>query len=142
MKSVLNQTGQGLSEIIAQAELYKALLALGKNCLPPKVANHLVGVSFDKNNLICQLDDNIWLTQLRFHTPEILEAYQVHFPHLGLTQIKTQIIPLSERETLKPVTMEKLSQEDAEQFVQLSEKVHSKALQKALQKLSTRVETD
>ncbi len=140
MNSALKQTGDGLNNIMEQVQLYQALLDLGKSCLPHKLAQHLAGVSFEKNNLICQLDDNLWATQLRFHAPEILAAYRNHFPHLNLNNLKIQIIPLAERKILKPVTMEKLSKNVAIEMQSLSQKVTSKGLKQALENLSKRTD--
>ncbi len=140
MNSLLNQSGNGLNNIIEQVQLYQALLDLGKSCLPHKIAQHLIGVSFEKNTLICQLDDNLWTTPLRFHSSDLLSAYQTHFPHLKLNSFKVQIIPLAERKVLKAVTMEKISLTTAKEMQDLSKKVTSKGLKQALKKLSKHTE--
>ncbi len=136
MDSVLDQLGSGLNNIVKQAQLYQALLDLGKECLPAKMAQHLVGVSFEDNILICQLDDSLWATKLRFYSPSLLNIYQQHFPHLNLSVVKIQIIPLAERKIIKPVTMEKLTEIDAKEMLSLSQNVTEKGLKQALTNLS------
>lgn len=140
MKSLLNQSGHGLTQIIEQAELFQALLALGQNCLTDKLKPHLIGVSFEDHTLICQLDDNLWSTQLRFFEPELLQVYQTHFPHLNLQKIKIQILPLAERTLPKPQTMERPSPSCAQEMQSLSEKIENTGLKNALLKLSKRAE--
>lgn len=138
MKSLLNQSGHGLAQIMEQAELFQALLSLGQNCLPEKLKAHLIGVSFEDQTLICQLDDNLWSTQLRFFEPELLKEYQTHFAHLRLKNIKIQILPLAERTLLKVQTMEPPTHDCAIEIQALSEKVSSPGLKNALLKLSQR----
>lgn len=138
MNSILNQSGKGLNNLIEQSQLYQALLDIGKEGLPNKIAKHLIGVSFAENTLICQIDDNLWQTQLRFHTPELLSIYQMHFPHLSLNEVDIRVLPIGERTPPKIVTMEKPTQVASEEMVALSEKVSSKGLQQILQKLSSR----
>ncbi|BBP42936.1 DciA family protein [Thiosulfativibrio zosterae] len=138
MKSLLNQSGHGLAHIMEQAELFQALLSLGQSCLSEKLKPHLIGVGFEENTLICQLDDNLWSTQLRFFEPELLKEYQTHFPHLRLQRIKIQILPIAERTLIKPQTMERPTLSCANEMRLLSQKVHSKGLSSALEKLSQR----
>lgn len=141
MNSILNQSGNGLNNLIEQSRLYQALLDIGKEGLPNKIAKHLIGVSFAENTLICQLDDNLWQTQLRFHTPELLDIYQMHFPHLSLNEVEISVLPIGERALPKTVTMEKPSQAASKEMLTLSEKVTSKGLKDILQKLSSRTDT-
>lgn len=138
MKPLLNQSGHGLAQIMEQAELFQALLSLGQNCLSSKLKPHLIGVSFEAQTLICQLDDNLWSTQLRFFEPELLQEYQTHFPHLGLKNVKIQILPIAERTLLKVQTMERPTPDCALEIKALSEQVSSAGLKNALLKLSQR----
>ena len=138
MKSFLNQAQGALKNLLEDAQLFQALLDVGRENLPNELRMHLVGVSFDQRNLILQIDEAVWATQLRFYEPNLLAVYQQHFPHLELNRVKVHILP-------KPVEPEKTHREvvpptddDAKEMLRISEDVSSEGLKKALQSLSLR----
>ncbi|WP_040728023.1 DUF721 domain-containing protein [Thiomicrorhabdus sp. Kp2] len=138
MKPLLNQAQGALKNLLADAQLFQALLEVGQDSLPTELQPHLVGVSFEKNTLLLQLDESIWATQLRFYEPNLLGIYQEHFPHLELRNVKVHVLPQSP----DPVRTKKIvtppSNQDAEEMLQISQSVKSKGLSEALKSLSLR----
>ncbi|BCN93847.1 hypothetical protein THMIRHAM_16320 [Thiomicrorhabdus immobilis] len=138
MKPLLNQAQGALKNLLEDAQLFQALLEVGQDSLPSELQPHLVGVSFEKNTLLLQLDEAIWATQLRFYEPNLLGIYQEHFPHLELSRVKVHILPKAQ----EPIKTKKMvvppSPEDAEAMLDLSQKVKYEGLSKALASLSLR----
>ena len=138
MKPLLNQAQGALKNLLADAQLFQALLEVGQDSLPLDLQPHLIGVSFEKNTLLLQLDESIWATQLRFYEPNLLGIYQEHFPHLELRTVKVHVLPQSP----EPVRTKKIitppSNEDAEQMLEMSKNVKSQGLSEALKSLSLR----
>lgn len=138
MKPLLNQASGALHNLMQDAQLFQALLEVGQEALPKALQPHLIGVSFDQQVLILQLDESIWATQLRFYEPNLLSIFQDHFPHLELNRVKVKVLP-------QPTVVKKIrevasypSEEDADALDSLSEQVESKGLSEALKKLSLR----
>ncbi len=138
MKPLLNQAQGALKNLLADAQLFQALLDVAHENLPDELKMHLVGVSFEKQSLLLQLDEAIWATQLRFYEPNLLAVYQEHFPHLELNRVKVHILP-------KPAEPKKVkkevippSEQDAEEMIEISRQIKSEGLQKALYSLSLR----
>jgi len=138
MKPLLNQASGALNNLLQDAQLYQALLEVGQDALPNDLKPHLIGVSFEHQLLILQLDEAIWATQLRFYEPTLLGLFQEHFPHLELNRVKVKVLP-------QPKTAQKVwqvasypSDEDANEMDQISASVKSKGLKEALKKLSLR----
>lgn len=139
MKSLLQQSGQ-LERLIEQTQLYEALLSVGQEVLPDKIAKHLVGVSFEEQTLLLQIDDNLWITKLRFYEAELLGIYQSHFPHIRLNKVKIQVIPIAEKRKPKPKKIEHPTEEMGKEFIDLSKTIEHKGLKSALEKLAARAE--
>lgn len=138
MKPLLNQASGALNHLLENAQLYQALLDVGQDTLPNALKPHLIGVSFEQNTLILQLDEAIWATQLRFYEPTLLGIFQEHFPHLELNRVKVKVLP-------QPKTIQKEwhitsypSDQDAIEMQQISEHIQSEGLKEALNKLSLR----
>ena len=125
-----------------EAELYQALLEVGQACLPNELMPHLIGVGFEKNTLILQIDDNIWATQLRFFEPNLLGIYQTNFPHLELNRTHIKVLPISEPPAVKRKVSTHPSQEDANEMQKIAATIQSKGLQNALNKLSLRSQSE
>ncbi|MEA3405127.1 MAG: DciA family protein [Pseudomonadota bacterium] len=142
MKPLLNSQSSSLKKLMEQAELYQALLEVGQMCLPTELQSHLVGVSFESNTLILQIDDNIWTTQLRFFEPNLLNVYRDHFPHLELNKTQVKVLPISETPTAKRAVTTHPSHKDAEEMQNLAKVIRSKGLQEALLKLSRRADSE
>ena len=142
MKPLLNRQSSLLKNLMREAELYQALLEVGQACLPSELVTHLVGVGFERNTLILQIDDNIWATQLRFFEPSLLDVYQQHFPHLELNRTHIKVIPLSEPATVTRKVSTHPSHDDAEEMQKIADGIESKGLQDALRKLSLRADTE
>ncbi len=138
MKPLLNQARGALNTLLESAQLYQALLEVGQDTLPKTLQPHLIGVSFEQQRLILQIDDNIWATQLRFYEPTLLGIFQEHFPHLELNSVKVKVV-LQATATKKEWQVTSYpSDQDAIEMQQLSEQVPSEGLKKALNKLSLR----
>jgi len=142
MKPLLNRQSSLLKNLMREAELFQALLEVGQRCLPSELQSHLVGVSFERNTLILQIDDNLWTTQLRFFEPNLLNVYRDHFPHLELNKTQVKVLPISELPTVKRKVSTHPSEEDATEMKNMAQGIKSEGLQKALLKLSQRAETD
>jgi len=138
MKPLLNQAQGALKNLLADAQLFQALLEVGQDSLPIDLQPHLVGVSFEKNTLLLQLDESIWATQLRFYEPNLLGIYQEHFPHLELKKVKVQVLPQSPEPIKTKRVVTPPTENDAEQMIEISQKVKSKGLSNALKSLSLR----
>ncbi|GAB6070733.1 hypothetical protein JCM30760_18300 [Thiomicrorhabdus hydrogeniphila] len=138
MKPLLNQAQGALKNLLADAQLFQALLEVGQDSLPMDLQPHLVGVSFEKNTLLLQLDESIWATQLRFYEPNLLGIYQEHFPHLELNKVKVQVLPQSPEPIKTKRVVTPPSEMDAEQMLEISQHVKSKGLSDALKSLSLR----
>lgn len=138
MKPLLNQAHGALKNLLEDAQLFQALLEVGQDSLPSELKPHLVGVSFEKQCLLLQLDEAIWATQLRFYEPNLLGLYQEHFPHLELQRVKVNILP----KTPEPIKVKKVveppSEEAAQEMLAISQSIKSKGLSKALESLSLR----
>lgn len=116
--------------------MYQALLDLGRDVLPQELAVHLVGVFFEKERLILQIDQSIWATQLRFYEPSVLGVFQESFPHLHLKRVLVKVVPPAPEPEKRPLQMEQLSKQNALQMRELSEHIESPDLKAALQRLS------
>jgi len=142
MKPLLNRQSGLLKNLMREAELYQALLEVGQACLPSELVTHLVGVGFERNTLILQIDDNIWATQLRFFEPNLLEIYQHNFPHLELNRTHIKVLPIGEPPRVVRKVTTHPSHEDADEMQRLANGIESKGLQAALMKLSLRANSD
>lgn len=138
MKPLLNQASGALNKLLQNAQLYQALLEVGQDTLPNTLKPHLIGVSFDQQTLILQIDESIWATQLRFYEPTLLGIFQEHFPHLELNTVKVKVLP-------QPIHVKKTwqvtsypSDQDAIEMTQMSNAIQSEGLKEALKKLSLR----
>lgn len=138
MKPLLNQAQGALKNLLEDAQLFQALLEVGQDCLPSELQPHLVGVSFEKNTLLLQLDEAIWATQLRFYEPNLLGAYQQHFPHLELNRVKVSVLPRAAEPKKKKKVVTHPTDADALEMLKICEKIKSKGLQDALASLSLR----
>ncbi|QCU90621.1 DciA family protein [Thiomicrorhabdus sediminis] len=138
MKPFLNQAQGALKHLLEDAQLYQALLEVGRDVLPRKLQPHVLGISFEEQNLLVQIDEAVWATQLRFHEPDLLGIYQQHFPHLMLNRVKVKVLPQPPAPKRKPKIMVPPTKEDAKSMQELSEAVESEGLRNALQRLSQR----
>lgn len=138
MKPLLNQAQGALKNLLADAQLYQALLEVGQDSLPITLQPHLVGVSFEKSTLLLQLDEAIWATQLRFYEPNLLGIYQQHFPHLELNRVKVHVLPQSPEPIKEKKMITPPSEEDAHEMLAITQKIQSKGLRQALENLSLR----
>ncbi len=138
MKPLLNQASGALNTLLESAQLYQALLEVGQDTLPKTLQPHLIGVSFEQQALILQIDESIWATQLRFYEPTLLGIFQEHFPHLELNRVKVKTLlqPKQAKKEWKITSYP--STQDASEMQQLSEKMPTEGLKKALNKLSLR----
>ncbi len=135
-QTALNQKGGALSELLENAQMFQALLELGRDGLPAPLNEHLIGVFFEENVLILQIDQAVWATQLRFYEPNILGVFQHNLPHLNLQRVKVKVIPQTKEPTERGCQMEPLSKQNALQMRELSEHIESDNLKNALQRLS------
>lgn len=135
-KPALKQKGSALSELLENAQMFQALLELGRDVLPEELKPHLVGVFFEERNLILQIDQQIWATQLRFYEPNILGVFQENLPHLQLTRILVKVTPKPKEPEKRTLKMQPLSKQNALQMRELSEHTESQQLRKSLEKLS------
>ena len=140
MKPLLKQASGALNNLLQDAQLFQALLDVGQDGLPRDLKPHLIGVSFDQQTLILQLDESIWATQLRFYEPNLLGSFQEHFPHLELNRVKVNILPQpKEIRRVREVTSYP-SVEDALEMNSMSDEIKSTGLSDALKKLSLRAQ--
>jgi len=138
MKPLLNQAQGALKSLLEDAQLFQALLEVGQDTLPSQLQPHLIGVSFEQNVLLLQIDEAIWATQLRFYEPSLLGIYQEHFPHLELTRVKVHVLPQAPPPIKAKKKVTHPSEQDAEQMLEISQHVKSKGLKNALESLSLR----
>ncbi|MGM0541097.1 MAG: DciA family protein [Pseudomonadota bacterium] len=140
MKPLLKQATGALNNLLQDAQLFQALLDVGQDGLPYDLKPHLIGVSFDQQTLILQLDESIWATQLRFYEPNLLGAFQEHFPHLELNRVKVNILPQpKEIRKVRQVTSYP-STEDAQEMNDMGNAISSEGLSNALKNLSLRAQ--
>ncbi len=140
MKPLLKQASGALNNLLEDAQLFQALLDVGQDGLPRDLKPHLIGVSFDQQTLILQLDESIWATQLRFYEPNLLGTFQEHFPHLELNRVKVNILPQpKEVRKVRQVTSYP-SAEDAQEMNSMGDAIESEGLSNALKKLSLRAQ--
>ncbi|WP_173273233.1 DciA family protein [Thiosulfatimonas sediminis] len=140
MKPLLNQARGNLKNLLESAQVYQALLDTGRDHLPYEMQAHLLGVGFEGQELLLQIDSPAWATRMRFYEPTILGTFQQHFPHLQLRSVKVAVLPNEERPKPKKVMQSHPSQSDALAMQQLSQNVESKELRDALIKLSQRAQ--
>lgn len=138
MKPLLNQAHGALKNLLEDAQLFQALLEVGQDSLPIELKPHLIGVSFEKNSLLLQLDEAIWATQLRFYEPNLLGIYQEHFPHLELNRVKVNVLPQNPAPIRTKRIITPPSNEDAQEMLTISQQVKSPGLRNALETLSLR----
>lgn len=138
MKPILNQAYGSLQNLLDSAQVYQALLDTGRDHLPAEMQEHLLGVSFQQQTLLLQIDSPAWATRMRFYEPTILGTFQQHFPHLQLNQVKVSVLPMEEIPRPKKEIVSHPSEADAEDMRELSEAVESQELKAALLKLSHR----
>ena len=106
--------------------------------MPEALKCHLIGVSFEKNTLILQIDEAIWATQLRFYEPTLLGIFQEHFPHLELNRVKVKILPQPKIIQKEWHVTSYPSDQDATEMQLISNNIQSNGLKEALNKLSLR----
>lgn len=135
-RNALEKSSGPLNVLLENAQMFEALLKLGKQALPQPLNQHLVGIFFEGERLFLQIDEGVWATQLRFYEPKILEIFQQNLPHLGLNRVKVQVIPKIKEPKKPQRSMQPLSRQNALQMRELSEHIESKRLRDALQKLS------
>lgn len=135
-RNALQQSGGALSSLLENAQMFEALLELGRQELPTPLNQHLIGTFFEGNTLFLQIDEGVWATQLRFYEPTVLAVFQHNLPHLELTRVKVQVIPKIQEPKKPRRTMRPLSRQNALQMRELSEHIDSPKLRDALQKLS------
>jgi hypothetical protein len=82
---------QGLKRLIQQAEMYQALLDLGRQVLPATLSEHLVAISLEGQKLICVVDHPNWASKLRFFERDLLHIFDQNLPHLKLNQTQFRI---------------------------------------------------
>lgn len=138
MKPLLNQAQGALKNLMESAQLFQALLDLAHENLPNDLRPHLVGVSFDQQRLILQIDEAVWATQLRFYEGNLLAIYQQHFPHLELNRVKVHILPQPAEPNKPKKYCKPPSQNDAVEMLNISQNVKSQGLKRALEALSMR----
>ena len=135
-QSALNQKGGALHDLLENAQMFQALLELGKDGLPEPLNQHLIGVFFDEEVLILQIDHAVWATQLRFYEPHILGVFQQSLPHLKLQRVKVKVVPPKAETPKRQLEMAPLSKQNAMQMRELSEHIDTPELKAALQRLS------
>ncbi len=134
MKPLLDQPG--LQRLLSQASLYGALLETAREALPPELAEQVIGVSIDGENLIVQVETSAWATRLRYSAPQLLAAFAQAFPHLKLSRCQVKITPLPRPQ---PVTQRRatLPPEHAiEEMETLSKLIDDPKLAERLQRLA------
>ena len=142
MKPLLNQAQGALKNLMENAQLFQALLDVGQESLPVDLRDHLVGVSFEKQNLLLQIDEAIWATQLRFYEQNLLSIYQEHFPHLELNRVKVHVLPKQMEPVKEKRKMIAPTYKDAREMLSISENTDSEGLRQALKALSKRAKPD
>ncbi len=140
MKPLLKQANGALNNLLQDAQLFQALLDAGQDGLPLDLKPHLIGVSFDQQTLILQLDESIWATQLRFHEPNLLGTFQTHFPHLELNRVKVNILPQPKEIRKVHQVTSYPSTEDAQEMKSMGNTIRSEGLSNALKNLSLRAQ--
>ncbi|MBF6058583.1 DciA family protein [Thiomicrorhabdus heinhorstiae] len=136
MKPILNQAKGALKNLLEDAQIFQALLEVGRDNLPEDLKPHLVGVGFEGQTLLLQIDVAVFATQLRFYEPTILGCFQEHFPHYVLNRVKVQILPQTAPPERKIRPRQLPNESDAQMMQQLSEEIESPGLSAALKKLS------
>jgi len=135
-KKVLSHQEGALSHLMQNAHMFNALLELAHESLPQELSEHVVGVFWQERNLILQIDQAVWATQLRFYEPTILKVFQENMPHLQLQRTLVKIVPKPLDPEKRKLQMSKLSKENALQMRELSEHIESPELADALKRLS------
>lgn len=135
MKHLIKEPG--LSKLLQQAELYHALLNLGRSSLPDKLAAKLVGVSIEQHTLVCIVEQSTWAAKLRFFEQPLLQTYQQNLPHLNLNQVafKVRQVTPSENKVIRHAN--RPSKQAAAQMRELS-KTLPEGLAQAMIRLSQR----
>ncbi|MBN2646162.1 MAG: DUF721 domain-containing protein [Thiotrichales bacterium] len=141
VKPLLSQTQGTLKNLLESAQFFQLLLETARDPLPNLLQTHLIGVAFEQQTLLLQIDHALFATQLRFYEPSILGAFQTHFPHLQLNRVKVRVQALEEKPRSKRSVSSYPSSEDAEAMQQLSQEVESEALRQALLRLSQRAQS-
>ncbi|NPA72658.1 MAG: hypothetical protein GXO35_07500, partial [Gammaproteobacteria bacterium] len=60
MKPLLKQASGALNTLLENAQLFQALLEVAQDGLPADLKPHIIGVSFEQNSLLIQIDESIW----------------------------------------------------------------------------------
>jgi len=142
MKHLLNKSAGQLNRLLENASVFQTLLDIAQDRLPQELARNLLGVCFEQQSLVLQIEHEIWATQIRFYEADLLGTFQTNFPHLQLNRIKIQVIPRRKEVESAPYKREGLSEDNAEAFLQTSQKVKSKGLKTALERLSQHRRTE
>lgn len=140
MKHLLKEPG--LVKLFQQAELYQALLDLGRSNLPTDLAPHLTGISIDQNKLVCLTQHAVWASKLRFFEQTLLHDFTTHLPHLKLNQVVFKVVADEQKPAVKKRTVQPPDLQAARQMKVLSEQLENKKLAQALLRLSQRAESD
>lgn len=135
MKHLIKEPG--LLKLLQQAELYQALLDLGRSSLPDNLSDKLAGVSVEQQVLVCIVEQSAWAAKLRFFEQPLLQAYQQNLPHLNLNQVQFKVRQIQPREQKVIRNANRPNSEAAEQMRELS-KTLPEGLAQAILRLSQR----
>lgn len=137
MKHLMKEPG--LVKLFQQAELYQMLLDSAQTQLPDNLASHLMGVSIEKQTLICLVDHANWASKLRFFQQPLLTFFQQQLPHMQLSQVQFKLMPdMQEKPKIKR-TANRPDEQAAQAMRQLSENLPPKVAD-ALKRLSQRAQ--
>ncbi|HEY9017052.1 DciA family protein [Thiomicrospira sp.] len=139
MKHLLQESS--LTKLFQQAELYQALLELGRSALPENLAIHLTGVSIEQQTLICLTDGANWASKLRFFEQTLLHHYDQNLPHLKLNQVYFKVMVDLDTPAGIKRSPNRPDEKAAEQMKTLSKTLPPK-LADALTKLSQRAQSN
>lgn len=136
MKPILNNASPNLIRLLQGAKAHQSLLDIAKNVLPDDISEHVIGISFEENDLIIMIDHEIWGTQLRFYEQSVLDRFHDNFQHLQLQRMKVKVIARKQQREATKFVRKGLQESSAKAFIETSEKVESSKLRDALKRLS------
>lgn len=142
---LLNSENHELASLITRVRLLDRYSRRLRQLLPTPLCDHCRIADIRENELTIGVDNAVWATKLRFHSPSLLSQLQQNYQELaGITRIKILVLQetslrVSEQPPQQPL---QLSTENAAQLNGLAETVEDERLRAALRRLASHAQKD
>jgi hypothetical protein len=135
---VLKHEGRLLTTLLGKVADLRQLNQLFSQYLDPDLAKHCQVVKIDRDCLIVVVDNNHWISQLRFHIPDLLPKLRTHAPYQNLkaicSKMKPDYKPFVPRRKSPPMKL--LSQDAADKMLDAAKSIKDERLRGILERIA------